>query len=44
MKVKLLEIYSSVSVMNKLLDAELPASVAFQLNIQIFNIESVNIF
>jgi hypothetical protein len=31
MKVKLLEIYSSVSVMNKLLDAELPASVAFQL-------------
>lgn len=31
MKVKLFEIYSSVPVMNKILDAELPATVAFQL-------------
>jgi putative IMPACT (imprinted ancient) family translation regulator len=31
MKVKLVEVYNSVSVMNKILDAELPASVAFKL-------------
>ena len=31
MKVKLVEIYNCVQVMNKILDAELPASVAFKL-------------
>ena len=31
MKVKLFEIYNSVSVMNKILEAQLPAAVAFQL-------------
>ena len=31
MKVKLVEVYNSVSVMNKILDAQLPASIAFKL-------------
>jgi len=31
MKVKLFEIYSSVPVMNKVLETELPANIAFQL-------------
>lgn len=31
MKVKLVEVYNSVSVMNKILDAELPAPIAFKL-------------
>jgi hypothetical protein len=45
MKVKLFEIYSSVSVMNKILDAELPATIAFQLTklLKVLNDEIKNI-